>query len=210
MQSELRAVGPYFSLYLNGLGGGSGKVAQYFTPDEISELDARQAAEVVSQYAPWGARLATSKPMSMGFYLARDGRADIQVVPLYDPGYRLRIGDVVLREESRRYFETDRLLQWLPSSGIPHVDVQVGPVLATSVYGIRPAGSDPEVATLRPRFRPASLESISHVRLSGQARVTIEYRDYQLKEARAFEAIPQDIPVAASHDGGTPDARRSR
>ena len=40
---------PYYSLYLNALGGGASRSAQYFSPDEISELDARETAEVVSR-----------------------------------------------------------------------------------------------------------------------------------------------------------------
>jgi hypothetical protein len=156
MYSELKFWDPYFSLYLNGLGGGANKIARYFTPDEISELDSRQTAEVVSESAPWGARVATSKPMSMGYYLTRDGRADIQVVALYDPSYRIKAGDLVLREESRRYFETDDVLQWLPVSQMPHVDVPVGPVVATSVYGIVATRGNQEVAVLQPRLRTVS------------------------------------------------------
>jgi hypothetical protein len=135
---ELNAWGPYYSLYLNALGGGTGRIAQYFSPDEISELDARETAEAVSRSAPPGARLATSKPKSMSYYLERDGRKDIQVIPLYDPDYAPQYGDLVLAEDSRRYFETARLLDWLRSSELPHEGVRVGPVLATTIYYFRP------------------------------------------------------------------------
>ena len=135
---ELSFWDPYYSLYLNPLGGGASKSAQYFSPDEISELDARETAEVVSRSAPPGARLATSKPKSMSYYLERDGRKDIQVIPLYDRDYTPQYGDLVLAEDSRRYFETDRLLDWLRSSELPHEGVRVGPVLATTIYYFRP------------------------------------------------------------------------
>ena len=131
---ELNFWDPYYSLYLNALGGGARRSAQYFSPDEISELDARETAEVVSRSAPPGARLATSKPKSMSYYLERSGRKDIQVIPLYDRDYTPQYGDLVLREESRRYFETAGLLEWLRSSKLPHEDVRVGPVLATTIY----------------------------------------------------------------------------
>ncbi len=131
---ELRVWDPYYSLYLNALGGGPTRIAQYFSPDEISELDARETAVVVCQSAPSGARLATSKPKSMNYYLERYGRKDIQVIPLYDRGYTPQDGDLILAEDSRRYFETDRLLEQLRSSQMPHEDVKVGPVLATTIY----------------------------------------------------------------------------
>jgi hypothetical protein len=134
---ELSFWDPYYSLYLNALGGGVGRSAQYFSPDEISELDARETAEVVSRSAPPGARLATSKPKSMGYYLERDGRKDLQVIPLYDRDYAPQNGDLVLAEDSRRYFETTRLLDWLRSSELPHESVRVGPVLPTTIYYVR-------------------------------------------------------------------------
>jgi hypothetical protein len=125
-------------LYLNAPGGGTSRIAQYFAPDEVSELDARETADIVSQTAPTGARLATSKPNSMSFYLERDHRKDIRVIPLCDPNYTPQYGDLVLAEKSRRYFETARLLEWLRSSNLPHKDVRVGPVLATTIYYFRP------------------------------------------------------------------------
>lgn len=141
---ELRSWDPYYSFYLNALGGGLSKTAQYFSPDEVSEFDARETATSVSRSAPRDARLATSKPRTMSYYLQRDGREDIQVIPLYDHDYTPESGDLVLAEDSRRYFETTKLLDWLRSSELPHQDVKVGPVLATTIYYFRlpaPAGS---------------------------------------------------------------------
>src|SRR5271166_3810994 len=131
---DLRFWDPYYSLYLNGLGGGATRIARYFSPDEISELDARETAAAVCRSASYGTRLATSKPLSMTYYLERYGHKDISVIPLYDPGYTPQDGDLILAEDSRRYFETDKLLQSLRSSRMSHEDVKVGPVLATTIY----------------------------------------------------------------------------
>ena len=131
---ELRGWDPYYSLYLNSLGGGASRIAEYFPPDEIAELDAREAAALVCRTAPMGTRVATSKPLSMTYYVERDGRKDIQVIPLYDRDYIPQDGDLILAEYSRRYFETDRLIGWLRSSRMPREDVRVGPVLATTIY----------------------------------------------------------------------------
>lgn len=139
---QLRSWEPYYSLYLNSLGGGSNRIAHYFTPDEISELDARQTAAVVCESAPPGGRLATSKPLSMNYYLKRCGRNDIQVLRLYDRGYTPEEGDLILREDSRRFFETSNLLDFLSSSEMPHQDVRVGPVVATSIYSFQHLASN--------------------------------------------------------------------
>ncbi len=141
-QLDLTLWHPYYSLYLNALGGGSSRVAQYFSPDEISELDARQTASAVCQSAAPGTRLATSKPMTMDYYLERCGRTDIRIVPLYDRGYLPRAGDLILREESRRYFETESVLAQLRASQMPHEEIRVGPVVATTIYHFQVALSD--------------------------------------------------------------------
>lgn len=134
---QLRSWEPYYSLYLNTLGGGSKRIAHYFTPDEISELDARQTAAVVCESAAPGGRLATSKPLSMKYYLKRCGRNDIQVLRLYDRSYTPEEGDLILREDSRRFFETSSLLDFISSSKLPHQEVRVGPVVATSIYSFQ-------------------------------------------------------------------------
>ncbi len=139
---DLKFWDPFYSLYLNPLGGGSKNVAQLFSPDEISELDSRETASVVCQSAPPGGRLVTSKPLSMNYYLERCGRKDIQVIPLYDRGYRPQERDLILWEDSRRYFETANFLESLRSSRMPHQDIRVGPVVATSIYSFQPLPSD--------------------------------------------------------------------
>ena len=139
---QLRSWEPYYSLYLNTLGGGSNRIAHYFSPDEISELDARQTAAAVCESAPSGGRLATSKPLTMNYYLKRCGRNDIQVLRLYEPGYMPEPGDLILHEDSRRYFETRNLLDSLRSSEMPHQDIRVGPVVATSIYSFQHPSSN--------------------------------------------------------------------
>ena len=139
---QLRSWEPYYSLYLNTLGGGSNRIARYFSPDEISELDARQTAAAVCESAPAGTRLATSKPLTMNYYLKRCGRNDIQVLRLYDRSYTPETGDLILSEDSRRFFETKGLLDALRSSELPHQDVRVGPVVATSIYSFQHLPSD--------------------------------------------------------------------
>jgi hypothetical protein len=112
--------------------------------------------------------------MSMAYYLRACGRADLQIVPLYDLHYAPRDGDLIVLEPSRRFFETQRFFDALGSSGMPHSDIRVGPVLASTIYLFdpsvpRPSSGKEEVALTQlrgapPRFykdaqEPASTET---------------------------------------------------
>ena len=132
--AELHNWSPYYSFYLNNIGGGMKSITRYFAPDEVSEFDTREVANQVCPSAFGGARLATARPMSMTYYLERCGRADIHVLPLYDPQYAPRDGDLIILEPSRRFFETQRFFDVLPNSGMSHREVRVGPVLASTIY----------------------------------------------------------------------------
>ena len=136
---DLHAWAPYYSLYLNSIGGGAKNVARYFAPDEISEFDTREVAQQVCMSAPAAARLATARPMSMAYYLDSCGRADIQVVPLYEKSYVPRKGDLIVLEPSRRFIETQKFFDAMPQSGMSHREIQVGPVVASTIYSFDPA-----------------------------------------------------------------------
>jgi Dolichyl-phosphate-mannose-protein mannosyltransferase len=131
---ELQGWAPFYSLYLNSIGGGRRNITRYFAPDEMSELDTREVAEDVCPFAPRGAKLATARPMSMTYYLQSCGRTDMEVVPLYDPHYVPRDGDLIVLEPSRRFFETQRFFDALESSGLPRSEIRVAGVLGSAVY----------------------------------------------------------------------------
>ena len=142
--AELQAWAPYYSFYLNSIGGGTRNITRYFAPDEVSEFDTREVAQQVCPVAPVATRLATARPMSMAYYLKTCGRADIQIVPLYDAQYAPRNGDLVMLEPSRRFFETQRYFDLLKRSGMSHSDVRVGPVFASTIYLFDPSVPQPQ------------------------------------------------------------------
>ena len=156
---ELQAWMPYYSFYLNSIGGGTRNITRYFAPDEVSEFDTREVAQQVCSSTPVATRLATARPMSMAYYIETCGRSDIQIVPLYDARYAPRNGDLVILEPSRRFFETQRYFDALTRSGMSHTDIRVGPVLASTIYLFdssvsEPSGAQPDVArTQLPRAR---------------------------------------------------------
>ena len=131
---ELRAWSPYYSFYLNSIGGGHKNIARYFGQDEVSEFDTREVAQQVCSSAPADARLATARPMTMTYYIQNCGRTDLEVVPLYDRNYVPREGDRIILEPSRRFFETQRYFDALEKSGMSRREVRVGPVLASTIY----------------------------------------------------------------------------
>ena len=50
--AELQAWAPYYSFYLNSIGGGTRNITRYFAPDEVSEFDTREVAQQVCPFAP--------------------------------------------------------------------------------------------------------------------------------------------------------------
>ena len=131
---ELHAWSPYYSFYLNSIGGGQKNIARYFGQDEVSEFDTQEVAQQICSSAPAGARLATARPMTMTYYVENCDRTDLEVVPLYDRNFVPRDGDMIILEPSRRFFETQRFFVGLEKSGMSRRQVRVGPVLASTIY----------------------------------------------------------------------------
>jgi hypothetical protein len=65
-------------------------------------------------------------------------------VPLYDTHYSPRDGDLIVLEPSRRFFETQRFFDALGNSGMPHSEIRVGPVLASTIYLFAPSVPEPK------------------------------------------------------------------
>src|SRR6201984_3160407 len=74
---ELQSLAPFYSFYLNAIGGEKQNITRYFAMDEVSEFDTREVAQKVCPFAPAAATVATARPMSMGYYLQARGRAHL-------------------------------------------------------------------------------------------------------------------------------------
>jgi hypothetical protein len=168
---ELHSWALYYSFYLNSIGGEKQNIARYFAMDEVSEFDTREVAQKVCPFAPVATTVATARPMSMAYYLHACGRADLRIVPLYDTHYAPRDGDLIVLEPSRRFFETQRFFDALGNSGMPHSEIRVGPVLASTIYLFDPSVPGPKngkeeftLTQLRgapPRFDNDAQETVS-------------------------------------------------
>jgi len=152
---ELQSWAPFYSFYLNAIGGEKQNITRYFAMDEVSEFDTREVAQEVCPFAPVATTVATARPMSMAYYLQDCGRADLQIVPLYDTHYAPREGDLIVLEPSRRFFETQRFFDALGNSEMAHSDIRVGPVLASTIYLF-----DPSVARQKSRKEEFTLAQL--------------------------------------------------
>lgn len=125
---------PYERLFLNPLGGGRANIGQLFPPDEVYDLGVREAVEYVCRVAPHGARLAGSDPMGIGFYTHLLGRKDIKVKELFNPQYKVRPGDYLLIADSRRYFETNSLINLIEKIRKPVATIRDDGLVTARVY----------------------------------------------------------------------------
>ena len=141
---ELHSWAPYYSFYLNSIGGEKKNITRYFAPDEVSEFDTSEVAQSVCPFAPVATTVATARPMSMAYYLHACGRTDLRVVPLYDTHYEPHDGDLIVLEPSRRFFETQRFFDALGNSGMSHSEIRVGPVVASTIYLFDPSVPGPK------------------------------------------------------------------
>ena len=131
---ELQSWAPFYSFYLNAIGGEKQNITRYFAMDEVSEFDTREVAQEVCPFAPAAATVATARPMSMSYYLHACGRPDLRIVPLYDTHYAPQDGDLIVLEPSRRFFETQRFFDALGNSPMTRSEIRVGPILASTIY----------------------------------------------------------------------------
>jgi len=141
---QLQSWAPYYSFYLNSIGGEKQNITRYFAMDEVSEFDTREVAQNLCPFAPAAATVATARPASMAYYLQACGRADLQIVPLYDAHYAPRDGDLIVLEPSRRFFETQRFFDALRNSAMLHGEIRVGPVWASTIYLYDPSVPAPK------------------------------------------------------------------
>ena len=132
--TESLASSPYFTLYLNQAAGGRQDSGKFFPPDEIDDLGIRETVQYLCQTAPPGAVLAVNNPGLVRYYLEEYHRPDIRLEAFYDPRYKMRAGDLVVLQESRRYFETEDLSALLKRHGQLLREVRLGGVLTASVY----------------------------------------------------------------------------
>ncbi len=134
--SSLINSNPFYSLYVNLIGGGDKKVGYYFPHDEFYDLDLREAIKRTIKIAPVGSTIAGETPAVFEFYLKKYGREDIKVVELSDKNGRVEPNRIVfvILQPGRIYFENLPFYKHLWGKIKPAVIVKVMDKDAINVY----------------------------------------------------------------------------
>jgi len=105
--AALIATQPYFSLYVNRLGGGQSRIAYYFPHDECYDLLLREAIVTTLRQAPTGSTVAGETPAVFRYYLGKLNRPDVRVINLSDAQLSQPISApvFVFLQPGRIYFE---------------------------------------------------------------------------------------------------------
>jgi len=143
------AASPYYSFYVNALGGGEKRRAYYFPHDEVYDAGMREAIAFLTAHAPRGSRVGQDAPEVLRVYARRFGREDLVGVELSSPAFRLASGErplYVIVQKGRRYFENQRWIEELERHYQPILEIRIEGVVTTTVYEI-PAGGRERVGS---------------------------------------------------------------
>jgi len=118
---------PYYSTYVNALGGGTKRIAYYFPHDECYDLELREALAGTLRHAPPGSVVAGETPAIFRYYLGRHHRPDIRVVNLSDKRFAIPVTSpvFVFLQPGRIYYENVTFHSRLWNSGLDELDARV-------------------------------------------------------------------------------------
>jgi 4-amino-4-deoxy-L-arabinose transferase-like glycosyltransferase len=135
--------GPYYSLYLNPLGGG--RVGYYFPHDEVNDLGLREAIAALAQEAPGGALVGGEAKPVFDYYFNKFHRGDVRYFDLSDQVKRVEAppSAYLVVQDGRKYFENIAFIERVESYESPVQTVEVGGAHAVRIY------RDQEFAELR-------------------------------------------------------------
>lgn len=127
---------PFYSLYLNPLGGG--REAYFFPPDEVYDVGLRETIRQICLEAPVGADVGGESPSVFKYYFEKFGRTDLHYFNLSDPAEKDKAlsSAYVVVQEGRKYFENISLINTLESHFVPIATVTVRSATAARVYKV--------------------------------------------------------------------------
>jgi Dolichyl-phosphate-mannose-protein mannosyltransferase len=126
--------GPYYSLYLNALGGG--RAGYYFPHDEVNDMGLREAIAQICEQAPEGANVGGETAPVFAHYFHKFGRDDLHYFDLSDQTKRMEAppSAYVVVQDGRKYFENISFIQRVESYQVPIQTVDIGGAAAVRVY----------------------------------------------------------------------------
>lgn len=126
--------GPYYSLYLNALGGE--RVGYYFPHDEVNDMGLREAIARICEQAPQGAAVGGETAPVFAYYFHKFGRDDLRYFDLSDQVRRMEAppNAYVVVQDGRKYFENISFIQKVEFYQVPIQTVDIGGAAAVRVY----------------------------------------------------------------------------
>lgn len=127
---------PHYRLFTNSIGTALRPVGSYFPHDEFYDSSTRESIATVAKLAPDGTTVACETPGLFDYYAKKIGREDLKFVSLSDKKsiLELKIGDIAVDTEGRRYFSNSRYLELLADSTAPSTEINIGEVVSAKVY----------------------------------------------------------------------------
>ncbi|HXK62392.1 MAG TPA: glycosyltransferase family 39 protein [Acidobacteriota bacterium] len=127
---------PYYSLFVNTIGGGKSKAGSYFPHDEFYDLGLREAVAHVAQSGPHSSAIYSDADDLVRYYAKRFGRTDLRQASLCREEPRESATSYVLVQDGRRYFENAERIQRIERTFLPEKEVRIGESTAVRIYRI--------------------------------------------------------------------------
>lgn len=127
---------PYYSLFVNRVGGGMAKAGSYFPHDEFYDAGLREAVEYVAQCGPHFSSIYSDADDLVTYYSKRFGRPDLVRGSLCQGDPKASPVNYVLVQDGRRYFENSERIDRIERTYLPEKEVRVDGIPAVSIYRI--------------------------------------------------------------------------
>jgi hypothetical protein len=127
---------PYYSLFVNRLGGGMPKAGSYFPHDEFYDAGLREAIEYVAEAGPHFSAIYSDADDLIRYYARRFGRPDLLQATLCKGDLKASPTNYVLVQDGRRYFENSERIDMIERTYVPEKEVRVDGIPAVRIYRI--------------------------------------------------------------------------
>jgi hypothetical protein len=117
LAAQLRAA-PFYSIYQNSAGAAAAPPVTTF-PEEAYDYGIREAVAGICAAAAPGAAVVSDAPMAVAYYVARSGRADLEVSSLSGRGLAHAGEQWVIVQDGHRYFENAAIMDQLRRTARP-------------------------------------------------------------------------------------------
>ena len=127
---------PYYSLYVNRIGGGMAKAGSYFPHDEFYDLGLREAVAYVARSGPQSSAIYSDADELVKYYALRFGRPDLQQATLCEEELEAAPANYILVQDGRRYFENAERIDRIERTFLPEKELRFEGIPAVRIYRV--------------------------------------------------------------------------